>query len=63
MTTAPGLAIGASTADCGPVLFADAQARVIGSAHAGWRGALGGVTDQTIAAMEKLGASRARIAN
>jgi polyphenol oxidase len=61
VTTVPGLAIGASTADCGPVLFADAQARVIGAAHAGWRGALGGVTDQTIAAMEKLGAARERI--
>jgi YfiH family protein len=61
VTTVPGLAIGVSTADCGPVLFADAQARVIGAAHAGWRGALGGVTDQTIAAMEKLGASRKRI--
>jgi YfiH family protein len=61
VTTVPGLAIGASTADCGPVLFADAQARVIGAAHAGWRGALAGVTDQTIAAMEKLGASRERI--
>jgi polyphenol oxidase len=61
VTTVPGLAIGVSTADCGPVLFADAQARVIGAAHAGWRGALGGVTDQTIAAMEKLGASRERI--
>jgi polyphenol oxidase len=62
VTTAPRLAIGVSTADCGPVLFADAQARVIGAAHAGWRGALSGVTDQTIAAMERLGASRARIA-
>jgi YfiH family protein len=61
VTTVPGLAIGVSTADCGPVLFADAQARVIGAAHTGWRGALGGVTDQTIAAMEKLGASRERI--
>jgi purine-nucleoside/S-methyl-5'-thioadenosine phosphorylase / adenosine deaminase len=61
VTATPGLAIGVSTADCGPVLFADAQARVIGAAHAGWRGALGGVTDQTIAAMEKLGASRERI--
>lgn len=61
VTTVPGLAIGVSTADCGPVLFADPQARVIGAAHAGWRGALGGVTDQTIAAMEKLGAARERI--
>jgi YfiH family protein len=61
VTTVPGLAIGVSTADCGPVLFADPQARVIGAAHAGWRGALGGVTDQTITAMEKLGAARERI--
>jgi YfiH family protein len=61
VTAAPGLAIGVSTADCGPLLFADTQARVIGAAHAGWRGALGGVTDQTIAAMEKLGAARERI--
>jgi YfiH family protein len=57
----PGLAIGVSTADCGPVLFADPQARVVGAAHAGWRGALAGVTDETIAAMEKLGAARQRI--
>jgi YfiH family protein len=61
VTMVAGLAIGVSTADCGPVLFADAQARVIGAAHAGWRGALSGVTDQTITAMERLGASRARI--
>jgi copper oxidase (laccase) domain-containing protein len=44
-----GLAIGVSTADCGPVLFADPQARVIGAAHAGWRGALGGVLEATVA--------------
>lgn len=61
VTAVAGLAIGVSTADCGPVLFADAQARVIGAAHAGWRGALAGVTDQTIAAMERLGAARERI--
>ena len=52
----PGLAIGVSTADCGPVLLADRQARVIGAAHAGWRGALTGVIEATIAAMEQLGA-------
>ena len=57
VTRVPGLAIGVSTADCGPVLFADAEARVIGAAHAGWRGALTGVLEATIAAMEKLGAS------
>jgi polyphenol oxidase len=50
-----------STADCGPVLFADPEARVIGAAHAGWRGALTGVTDAAIAAMERLGAARPRI--
>jgi len=61
VTKTPGLAIGASTADCGPVLFADADARVIGATHAGWRGAFGGVLEATIAAMEKLGADRSRI--
>jgi YfiH family protein len=61
VTRVPGLAVGASTADCGPVLFADQEARVIGAAHAGWRGALSGVLEATIAAMEKLGAERRRI--
>jgi polyphenol oxidase len=61
VTRAVGLAVGVSTADCGPVLFADAQARVIGAAHAGWRGALAGVTDEAIGAMERLGAVRQRI--
>ncbi|MGE0563120.1 MAG: peptidoglycan editing factor PgeF [Pseudolabrys sp.] len=61
VTATPGLAIGVSTADCGPVLFADARARVIGAAHAGWRGALDGVLEATIAAMEKLGAARERL--
>jgi polyphenol oxidase len=61
VTAVPELAIGVSTADCGPVLLADAQAGVIGAAHAGWRGALGGVTDATIAAMETLGATRENI--
>jgi len=61
VTRVPGLAIGISTADCGPVLLADGEARVIGAAHAGWRGALTGVIEQTVAAMEKLGAKRARI--
>ena len=55
------LAIGVSTADCGPILFADAQAGVIGATHAGWKGALTGVLEATIAAMEKLGAQRSRI--
>jgi purine-nucleoside/S-methyl-5'-thioadenosine phosphorylase / adenosine deaminase len=61
VTRTPGLAIGVSTADCGPVLFADADARVIGAAHAGWRGALSGVVEATVAAMEQLGAVRGRI--
>lgn len=61
VTREPGMAIGVSTADCGPVLFADPQARVIGAAHAGWRGALGGVLEATVTGMERLGASRARI--
>ena len=61
VTRTPGLAIGVSTADCGPVLLADPDARVIGAAHAGWRGAVGGVTDAAIAAMEALGARRERI--
>jgi polyphenol oxidase len=61
VTRTPGLAIGVSTADCGPLLFADAQARVIGAAHAGWRGAFSGVIEGTIAAMENLGADRSRI--
>jgi YfiH family protein len=61
VTNRPGLAIGVSTADCGPVLLADPEARIVGAAHAGWRGALAGVTDATIVAMERLGAARARI--
>lgn len=58
VTDRPGIAVGASTADCGPVLFADTQARVIGAAHAGWKGAFTGVLENTIAAMEALGARR-----
>ena len=61
VTRTLNLAIGVSTADCGPVLLADPEARVIGAAHAGWRGALTGVIEQTVAAMEKLGAKRGRI--
>jgi polyphenol oxidase len=56
-----GLAVGVLAADCAPVLFADAQAGVVGAAHAGWRGALGGVLEATIGEMEALGAQRARI--
>ena len=61
VTKTPGLAIGVSTADCGPLLFADEEARVIGAAHAGWRGAFSGVIENTIGAMERLGADRSRI--
>jgi YfiH family protein len=61
VTRTPRLAIGVSTADCGPLLFADSQAGVVGAAHAGWRGALTGVIEATVAAMETLGANRARI--
>lgn len=61
VTGQPGLALAILTADCQPVLFADMQAQVIGAAHAGWRGALSGVLENTIDAMESLGAERARI--
>jgi purine-nucleoside/S-methyl-5'-thioadenosine phosphorylase / adenosine deaminase len=61
VTRVPGIAVGVSTADCGPVLIADARARVVGAAHAGWRGALAGVVEATIAAMENLGADRSRM--
>lgn len=61
VTSTPGIALGVLTADCAPLLFADAQARVVGAAHAGWRGALGGIIEATILAMEGLGARRDRI--
>ena len=61
VTRVDGLAIGVTAADCGPVLFVDPQARVIGAAHAGWKGALSGVLEATVAAMEKLGAERGGI--
>ena len=61
VTRIPGLALGVSTADCGPLLLADSEAGVIGAAHAGWRGALSGVIETTVEAMERLGAARARI--
>lgn len=60
VTATPGLALGILTADCQPVLFADRQAGVIGAAHAGWRGVKDGVLEATLAAMEALGADRAR---
>ncbi len=62
VTNRPGIALGIVTADCAPVLLADRDAGVIGAAHAGWKGAVAGVTDATIAAMEELGAQRDRIA-
>lgn len=61
VTAQPGLAIGILTADCGPVLLVDAENRVIGAAHAGWRGALGGVIEAVVAAMVGLGAQRTSI--
>ncbi len=61
VTTAPGLALAALSADCAPVLLAEPHARVIGCAHAGWRGALAGVLEETVAAMERAGGVRARI--
>jgi polyphenol oxidase len=62
VTDRPGLLLGVVTADCAPVLLADREAGVIGAAHAGWRGAQGGVVESAIAAMVRLGADRARIA-
>lgn len=62
VTDRSGVLLGILTADCAPVLLADRQAGVVGAAHAGWKGAIGGVTDSTIAAMEALGADRSRIA-
>jgi YfiH family protein len=61
VTARPGLALGITTADCGPVLFADPEAAVIGACHAGWRGALTGILEATIEAMEGIGAERGRI--
>ncbi len=61
VTRVDGLAIGVTTADCGPILFVDPNARVIGAAHAGWKGALTGIVESTIDAMEKLGAERGGI--
>lgn len=62
VTDRPGFALGILTADCAPVLLADRAAGIVGAAHAGWKGAIGGVTDATVAAMERLGADRDRIA-
>lgn len=62
VTERPGLLLGILSADCTPVLFADMNAGIIGAAHAGWKGAIGGVIESTLVAMEKLGADRAHIA-
>jgi YfiH family protein len=61
VSVTPGLLLGILTADCAPILLADAEAGVIGAAHAGWRGAFAGVAEATVEAMEKLGAKRRRI--
>lgn len=61
VTATEGLAIGIVTADCGPVLFSDPTNRIIGACHAGWKGALTGVMEATIAAMEALGANRSNV--
>jgi len=62
VTDRPGLALGILTADCAPILLADAEAGVIGAAHAGWKGAFGGVIEAVVAQMERRGAARGRIA-
>jgi YfiH family protein len=61
VTDRPGILLAIVTADCAPVLFADREAGIVGAAHAGWKGALAGVTDETLAAMEALGARREAI--
>lgn len=61
VTNVPGIALSVLTADCQPVLFADPHAKVVGAAHAGWKGALGGVLEETLKAMEALGATRDNI--
>lgn len=61
VTRIPGLALGVTAADCGPILFADPAAGIIGAAHAGWKGAIGGVIEATVAAMRSLGAEPARM--
>ncbi len=61
VTKTPGLAIGVATADCAPVLFAESEAGIVGAAHAGWQGALGGILEATVALMERAGGDRAKI--
>ncbi|HEX8214878.1 MAG TPA: peptidoglycan editing factor PgeF [Allosphingosinicella sp.] len=63
VTNRPGLALGILTADCTPILFAEPDAGVVGAAHAGWKGALGGIVGATVEAMEALGANRDNIAS
>ncbi len=63
VTNRPDIALGIITADCAPILFADAEAGVVGAAHAGWRGAVAGVIEATVAAMTRLGARPGRIAS
>lgn len=58
VTATPGIVIGVLSADCGPILFADPERRIVGAAHAGWKGALTGVLENTVEAMVKLGAER-----
>lgn len=60
-TTMRGVALGVLAADCAPILLSDAKAGVIGCAHSGWKGAIGGVAESVVALMERLGASRSRI--
>jgi YfiH family protein len=62
VTATPAIALGVLTADCAPILFADGDARVVGAAHAGWKGAFGGVAEAAVAAMVDLGARKDRIA-
>lgn len=62
VTATPGLVVGVLTADCAPVLFADPEAKIVAAAHAGWRGAVAGILEATVAEMERLGAVRSRIA-
>jgi polyphenol oxidase len=61
VTKTPGLVVGVLTADCAPVLFADAEAKIVAAAHAGWRGAVAGIVESTITEMERQGAKRSRI--
>ena len=61
VTRVPGLALGVGSADCGPILFADEAAGIVGACHSGWKGAVGGVIEATVAAMEALGSRRSDI--